>query len=135
MPIESRWILQPIDGEFVRALWASGSWFGRIDDGSDEDKEVSAAYFYEDRGRQSSHIRAIREDGLQAWQWPAATGELATVSGERLRSERLLPRTRPRENATNPALAVRHLGASLNTTPQPIPFPPQLRSPPKRVVP
>jgi outer membrane protein assembly factor BamB len=75
MPVESRWILQPIDGEFVRALWASGSWFGRID-GSDEEKEESAAYFYEDRGRQSSHIRAIREDGLQAWQWPAGTEEV-----------------------------------------------------------
>ena len=37
MPVESRWILQAIDGEFVRALWASGSWFGRID-GSDEEK-------------------------------------------------------------------------------------------------
>jgi outer membrane protein assembly factor BamB len=75
MPVESRWILQPIDGEFVRALWASGSWFGRID-GSDEEKEDSPAYFYEDRGRQSSHIRAIREDGLQAWQWPAGTEEV-----------------------------------------------------------
>ena len=75
MPVESRWILQPIDGEFVGALWASGSWFGRID-GSDEEKEDSAAYFYEDRGRQGSHIRAIREDGLQAWQWPAGTEEV-----------------------------------------------------------
>lgn len=76
MPVESRWILQPIDGEFVHALWASGSWFGRID-GSDEDKEEeSAAYFYEDRGPQSSHIRAIRQDGLQAWQWPAGTEEV-----------------------------------------------------------
>ena len=76
MPIESRWILQPIDGEFVRALWASGSWFGRIDDGSDEEKDDSARYFYEDRGRQSSHIRAIREDGSQAWQWPAGSEEV-----------------------------------------------------------
>jgi outer membrane protein assembly factor BamB len=75
MPVESRWILQPIDGEFVGALWASGSWFGRID-GQDEEKEDSAAYFYEDRGRQSSHIRAIREDGLQAWQWPAESEEV-----------------------------------------------------------
>ena len=75
LPVESRWILQPIDGEFVRALWASGSWFGRID-GSGEEKEESAAYFYEDRGRQSSHIRAIREDGLQAWQWPVGTEEV-----------------------------------------------------------
>jgi outer membrane protein assembly factor BamB len=75
LPVESRWILQPLDGEFVRALWASGSWFGRIE-GSDEEKEESAAYFYEDRGRQSSHIRAIREDGLQAWQWPAGTEEV-----------------------------------------------------------
>lgn len=74
MPVESRWILQPIDGEFVRAFWASGSWFGRID-GSDEEKDESAAYFYEDRGGQSSHIRAIREDGLQAWQWPAGSEE------------------------------------------------------------
>jgi hypothetical protein len=31
LPVESRWILQPIDGEFVGALWASGTWFGRID--------------------------------------------------------------------------------------------------------
>ncbi len=75
MPAESRWILQPLDGEFVHALWASGSWFGRID-GSDEEPEDSAAYFYEDRGRQSSHIRAVREDGLQAWQWPAGTEEV-----------------------------------------------------------
>ena len=77
MPVESRWILQPIDGEFVHALWASGSWFGRIDGAdADEEKEESAAYFYEDRGRQSSHIRAIREDGLQAWQWPTGTEEV-----------------------------------------------------------
>ena len=76
MPVESRWILRPIDGEFVHALWASGSWFGRIDDGSDEEKAASAAYFYEDRGPQSSHIRAVREDGLQAWQWPAGTEEV-----------------------------------------------------------
>lgn len=75
MPAESRWILQPLDGEFVHALWASGSWFGRIDS-SDEEPEDSAAYFYEDRGRQSSHIRAVREDGLQAWQWPAGTEEV-----------------------------------------------------------
>jgi outer membrane protein assembly factor BamB len=75
MPVESRWILQPIDGEFKRAIWASGTWFGRID-GSDEENEDSAAYFYEDRGRQSSHIRAIREDGLQAWQWPTGTEEV-----------------------------------------------------------
>jgi outer membrane protein assembly factor BamB len=79
MPAESRWILQPMDGEFVRAIWASGSWFGRIDDGSDEKKEESAAYFYEDRGRQSSHIRAIREDGLQAWQWPVGTEEVPHI--------------------------------------------------------
>src|SRR6516162_2530268 len=76
MPVESRWILQPIDGEFVNALWASGSWFGRIDEGSDEEKAASAAYFYEDRGPQSSHIRAVREDGLQAWQWPAGSEEV-----------------------------------------------------------
>jgi len=76
MPVESRWILQPIDGEFVNALWASGSWFGRINEGSDEEKAASAAYFYEDRGPQSSHIRAVREDGLQAWQWPAGSEEV-----------------------------------------------------------
>ena len=75
MPAESRWILQPLDGEFVHALWASGSWFGRID-GADEEPEDSAAYFYEDRGRQTSHIRAVRGDGLQAWQWPAGTEEV-----------------------------------------------------------
>lgn len=76
MPVESRWILRAIDGEFVNALWASGSWFGRIDDGSGEEKAESAAYFYEDRGPQSSHIRAVREDGLQAWQWPTGTEEV-----------------------------------------------------------
>jgi hypothetical protein len=61
MPVESRWILQPIDGEFVRALWASGSWFGRIDDGSDEKKEESTAYFYEDRGRKSRLGRLVSQ--------------------------------------------------------------------------
>jgi outer membrane protein assembly factor BamB len=76
MPVESRWILQPIDGEFVHALWASGSWFGRIDGADEEKDESAAAYFYEDRGGQTSHIRAIREDGLQAWQWPAETEEV-----------------------------------------------------------
>jgi hypothetical protein len=76
MPVEARWILQSIDGVFVKALWASGTWFGRIDGSDEEKEEESAAYFYEDRGSQSSHIRAIREDGLQAWQWPAETQEV-----------------------------------------------------------
>jgi hypothetical protein len=62
MPVEARWILQSIDGGFVKALWASGTWFGLIDGSDEENEEESAAYFYEDRGFQSSHIRAIRED-------------------------------------------------------------------------
>jgi outer membrane protein assembly factor BamB len=76
MPYESRWILRPIDGEFVHALWASGTWFGSIGNAGEE-TENPAAYYYEDRGGQRTHIRAIRQDGLQAWQWPnSSTGEV-----------------------------------------------------------
>ncbi len=48
----ARWLLRPVDGRFTKVLGAA------------------ATYFYEDRGRASAHIRAIRKDGLQAWQWP-----------------------------------------------------------------
>src|SRR4029077_5489893 len=30
MPSESRWILQPIDGQFTHALWASSTWGGSM---------------------------------------------------------------------------------------------------------
>ena len=70
MPSDSRWILQPLDGQFVRALWASGTWGGSAPD-ADQLEDSHAAYFYDDKGPSSSHIRAVREDGLQVWQWPA----------------------------------------------------------------
>jgi outer membrane protein assembly factor BamB len=69
MPQDSRWILQPVDGQFVRALWASGTWGGSAAD-ADSEEDNHAAYFYGDKGRDSSHVRAVREDGLQVWQWP-----------------------------------------------------------------
>lgn len=70
MPQDSRWILQPVDGQFVRALWASGTWGGSAAD-ADPVEDNHAAYFYGDKGPSSSHVRAVREDGLQVWQWPA----------------------------------------------------------------
>lgn len=47
-----RWTLRPVDGRFTKVLPAASS------------------YYYEDRGRASTHIRAIGKDGLQRWQWP-----------------------------------------------------------------
>jgi outer membrane protein assembly factor BamB len=70
MPSDSRWILQPIDGQFVKAFWASGTWGGSAPD-PDQLEDSHAAYFYNDKGPSSSHIRAVGEDGLQVWQWPA----------------------------------------------------------------
>jgi hypothetical protein len=69
MPAESRWALQPIDGGFTHALWASWTWGGSAP-GGDSVSEKTPSYFYEDRGPGGSHIRAVREDGLQVWQWP-----------------------------------------------------------------
>jgi len=70
MPQDSRWILRAIDGQFAHAFWASGTWGGSVSD-ADPQEEKHAAYFYEDRGSNSSHVRAIQENGLQVWQWPA----------------------------------------------------------------
>jgi outer membrane protein assembly factor BamB len=69
MPPESRWILQPINGRFAQALWASTTWGGTAPN-ADPVGENTPSYFYEDRGPAGAHIRAIREDGLQVWQWP-----------------------------------------------------------------
>lgn len=71
MPPDVRWILQPIDGQFVQTLWSSGTSGGSIA-GADTEGHDLPSYFYEDRGANGSHVRAIREDGLQAWQWPNA---------------------------------------------------------------
>jgi outer membrane protein assembly factor BamB len=68
---EPRWILHPLDGQFSRVLWAWETWAGWAEDtGGNEDSHFPA-YYYEDRGETASHIRAIRKDGLQAWQWPS----------------------------------------------------------------
>jgi hypothetical protein len=65
---ESRWILRPLDGRFVSVLWAASTWGASVDGNNYPD--AAASYYYEDRGLQSSHVRAIRKDGLQVWQWP-----------------------------------------------------------------
>jgi outer membrane protein assembly factor BamB len=70
MPQDSRWILRPIDGQFVHVLWASGTWGGSIAGADTSEDADIPAYFYEDRGPNGSHVRAIRKDGLQTWQWP-----------------------------------------------------------------
>jgi hypothetical protein len=65
---ESRWILRPLDGRFVSVLWAASTWGTSVD--GNNYSGTTASYYYEDRGPQSSHVRAIRRDGLQLWQWP-----------------------------------------------------------------
>ncbi|HYA23250.1 MAG TPA: hypothetical protein VEF05_03765 [Terriglobales bacterium] len=57
-----RWILRPIDGKFVEAMWVTQQ--------ADPTSNQSPAYFYVDRGDAATHLRAINEDGLQVWQWP-----------------------------------------------------------------
>ena len=69
-PTHAKWTLQPIDGEFVTVLWATGAWGGSAPD-SDPAKENDPAYFYEDYAASGSHLRAIGTNGLQVWQWPA----------------------------------------------------------------
>jgi hypothetical protein len=69
LPNDNRWILHPLDGQFVHALWASGTWGGSAPD-ADAMDDNHPSYFYQDWGTESSHVRAIRDDGLQVWQWP-----------------------------------------------------------------
>lgn len=69
-PTHAKWTLQPIDGEFVSVLWATGTWGGSAPD-ADPATESDPAYFYEDHGASGSHLRAIGKNGLQVWQWPA----------------------------------------------------------------
>ena len=38
--------------------------------GADSVDENTPSYYYEDRGPNGSHIRAVRGDGIQIWQWP-----------------------------------------------------------------
>lgn len=70
MPADARWILRPIDGAFVHALWASGTWGGSTVD-ADLLEKNHPSYFYQDWGMDSAHVRAISDNGLQVWQWPA----------------------------------------------------------------
>lgn len=85
MPLtEPRWILHATDGQFTRVVW---SWKLTVGSASDVDGTVDLhfpAFFYEDRGARSSHIRAIREDGLEAWRWPRlpSAGEPRLVCGD-----------------------------------------------------
>jgi hypothetical protein len=69
MPQDNRWILRPLNGGFVNALWASGTWGGSAE-GADEETDSTPKYYYQDRGPDGSQIRAVRENGLQTWQWP-----------------------------------------------------------------
>lgn len=66
MPSESKWILQPINGRFVEAIWATSTWGGTAPN-PDPVGENAPSYFYEDSGPSGTRIRAIREDGLQVW--------------------------------------------------------------------
>jgi hypothetical protein len=70
-----RWILRPIDGQLVSALWAAPP-----------NDDYAPAYFYLDRGESGAHVRAINEDGLQVWQWPAyhSTNSLRPICGDNL---------------------------------------------------
>lgn len=68
---EPRWVLHPVDGQFSRVLWAWGTWAGAAEDTDGEVDLHFPAYYYEDQGAAASHIRAIRKDGLLAWQWPS----------------------------------------------------------------
>lgn len=54
------WVFSPIYESFPNVLHA---WAPDAD---------GASFFYEDRGPSASMIRAIREDGIQLWTWPAA---------------------------------------------------------------
>jgi hypothetical protein len=71
---ESRWILLPMDGRFVHALWAATTWGGQSAT-TEADANSEVAYYYEDRSPFRSHIRAVSRQGLQIWQWPAQTAD------------------------------------------------------------
>jgi outer membrane protein assembly factor BamB len=67
---ESRWVLRPLEGRFTTLIW-SATLMGMSTEAPNYSSEVPA-YFFEDRGPQSSHVRAVRKDGVQVWMWPAA---------------------------------------------------------------
>jgi outer membrane protein assembly factor BamB len=73
-----RWILRPVDGHWVSALWATPQ--------NDVPFDHAPAYFYLDRGESGTHVRAINEDALQVWQWPEyhSTQSLRPVCGDSL---------------------------------------------------
>lgn len=60
-PAEAAWILRSLDGRFTKVLAAGPS---------TDASATHAAYYYEDRGRGSTHIRAVSRNGVMLWQWP-----------------------------------------------------------------
>jgi outer membrane protein assembly factor BamB len=65
---QQTWILRPIDGRFAHLLWSSSAWGASIE--GENFTETAPSYYYQDVGPHSAHVRAIRRDGLQVWQWP-----------------------------------------------------------------
>jgi hypothetical protein len=81
---EPRWILHPTDGQFTRVLWSWNKVVGFAEDHEGSVDLHFPAFFYEDRGTESSHVRAIRDDGVEAWRWPhdATGGQPRLICGD-----------------------------------------------------
>jgi len=65
---QQAWILRPTDGRFTHLVWSTSAWGASSE--AENFTETAPWYYYQDDGPRSAHVRAIRHDGLQVWQWP-----------------------------------------------------------------